>query len=270
LESDREDGSPADLDEWRQQLESGNFFAEGEQVVIRLLHSSIKIISLLVTPEFFNRHQEIINAHPCRVAIAKKTYMEQISGRALNQGAIALAKIPQVPPLYQTLEKNCGCLVALDGIAHAVNVGSILRNCAAFDVAAVLTDHRSTHPYAWRAVKASIGGVFGLNIYHEEALHEALARMREQFGFTLVAADPHGALQLNQLEFPRQSCLIFGGEHSGISEEILNLKPLRVRIPLSEKIDSLNVAATSAIFLAAVASQRSSFLAITRTERPIK
>jgi tRNA G18 (ribose-2'-O)-methylase SpoU len=165
----------------------------------------------------------------------------------MNQGVIAFARIPDQRPLQEVVNQERFCVVALNGIDHAVNVGSILRNCAAFNVSAVILDAVTVHPYCWRSVQASVGGVFQVPFYVASDLALLLKRIRGE-GAMLVAADPSGGMVLADLKIPEKVCLILGNEHRGISTNILSLRPERTVIPI-EKVDSLNVAAASAIFL---------------------
>ncbi|MGH9857777.1 MAG: TrmH family RNA methyltransferase, partial [Acidobacteriota bacterium] len=154
------------------------------------------------------------------------------------------------PPSLLNLASSgqTSCFVALDGIDHAVNVGSILRNCAAFGVTAVLVDDRSASPYSWRSIRTSLGSVFYVPVSSESSLNEQLHVLQEQ-NIELIAVDPQASRSLSDFDFTKNCCFIFGSEHAGISADILNLATARIRIHHSIKVDSLNVAAASAIIL---------------------
>jgi len=232
--------------QWRQQLEIGFFYAEGQQVFAALLQAGIEILTILITPAIFEQYRLLIGEREFSAFIADKSSIEEATGRKLNQGVIAFAKIPEPPPLNDRITQEHCCVVALNGIDHAVNVGSILRNCAAFGVSAVIFDAQTIHPYCWRTVQASIGGVFQVPVYPVPDLTDVLKAIRQRV--VLVSADPAGNVPLSDWHVPGRVCLIFGNEHRGISKNIRNLNPARVGIPL-QKIDSLNVAAASALFL---------------------
>lgn len=231
---------------WRKQLEQGIFFAEGESVFAVLLRSQIRIFTVLITPELLEKYRSSMEGRELDLWIAEKAFIENTVQRKLNQGVIASGRIPEIPPL-ETIVNNAACIVALNGIDHAVNVGSILRNCAAFGVSAVVFDQGTVHPYCWRAIKASIGGVFHVPSYSTMDL-VSLLKVLQNNNTMLIAADPSGAISIRKLKTARKVCLILGNEHRGISAGVMELQPERVCIPM-KSADSLNVAAASAVFL---------------------
>ena len=235
--------------QWRKQFTTGRFYAEGEQVVFRLLHSELSILSMLLTENHFESWKALIEKKEGTVWIAKKKWMEEKTGQKLNQPCLALARIPSSPRLENLIREDRCHLVALDGIDHAVNVGSIVRNCAAFGITGLLVDQTTIHPYSWRAVRTSLGSVFQVPVMSTDSLPETLRLLQNQHQISLLAAAPEGSCRLSETIFPKKCCFIFGSEHEGISKKILSLAPTQVAIPLSGKVDSLNVTAASAIFL---------------------
>jgi tRNA G18 (ribose-2'-O)-methylase SpoU len=235
--------------QWRKQFTAGNFYAEGEQVVLRLLQSELNIVSMLTSENNFERWKPLIERKEGTIWIAEKKWMEENTGRKLNQPCLALARIPPATRLENLIQQNPCCLVAFDGIDHAVNVGSIVRNCAAFGITGLVVDETTIHPYSWRAVMTSLGSVFQVPIVTSDSLSETLRFLQNQHQIRLIAADPKGSCRISETNFSERFCIIFGNEHQGVSKKILSLAPMRVAIPLSGKVDSVNVAAASAIFL---------------------
>jgi tRNA G18 (ribose-2'-O)-methylase SpoU len=238
--------------EWKNHLLQGRFCAEGEQVIVRLLQSPVKVFSLLITPAYLERWRGLIETKDDSepdVWIAEKKWMEESTAQKVNQGCLAIGKVPH-PPSLQNLASSgqSSCFIALDGIDHAVNVGSILRNCAAFGVTAVLVDDRSVSPYSWRSIRTSLGSIFHVPVSSESSLTEQLKILQNQ-NIELIAVDPKGSRSVPDFDFTKNYCFIFGSEHAGISRDVLNLTAARLRIHHSLKVDSLNVAAASAIIL---------------------
>ena len=234
--------------QWPAQLALGNFYAEGEQIVDRLLQSNFSIHSMLVTEGYFHRWSHKMDSAG-KVWLANKKWMEEQTGRKLNQACLALAKVPEAPD-FADLVRSDATVVALDRIDHAVNVGAILRNCAAFEATAVvLNPNDSIHPYSLRSVRASLGGVFAVPVFTTDDLPHFLQNMRHSHGFDLLAADPAGSTRIHQMNIGSKCCLILGNEHAGLSAAVQHLQPRRVSIPIAANVDSLNVAAAGAIFL---------------------
>jgi|GEM_PF-2933315 len=234
--------------QWRDQCKRGFFYAEGEQIFLRLLQSEIKIVSVLLTHDFLEKYLSRLEGRVSSVFVAEKSWMEENTQQKLNQGVLGFARIPEPQPLSHWFQSDRCCIVALNGIDHAVNVGAILRNCAAFDVSAVIADADTVHPYCWRAVKASLGGVLQVPVYRTTDFCDTLKSLQNS-GVSLIAADPAGATALSELQIPPKICVILGNEHRGISLSVLSLAPRPVAVPLSAKVDSLNVAVASAVFL---------------------
>jgi len=240
--------------QWQDQLKRGFFYSEGEQVFSRLLQSKVEISAVLLTRDYLEKYHSELLGRDSTVFVAEKSWIEESTLQELNQGVLALARVPDFPPLSQWIEKSFCRIVALNGIDHAVNVGAILRNCAAFDVSAVIVDTDTVHPYCWRAVKASLGGVFHVPVYQVQDFCGTLKTFQNA-GFSLIAADPAGTSLLSDLPIAEKSCVILGNEHRGISRSVLSLAPHRVAVPVSTKVDSLNVAVASAIVLYALSSR---------------
>ena len=232
----------------RSLLQSGKFCAEGEQVVQRLLESQVPMETMLITPEYQDRWKNLLNRVEQTIWIAEKSWMELHTDQKLNQACLAIGRIPHIQSAKDFCRSTRCRFVALDRMDHAVNAGAIIRNCAAFEVTALISDKRSVHPYSLRTIRASLGGVFQVPICVEDSLVITLGELKDQ-GVQLIVADPAGPVSLQQVDFSNSCCLILGNEHGGVSNEIRDLSAVRVRIPISTRMDSLNVASASAIFL---------------------
>lgn len=241
--------------------EKGIFVAEGDKVVGRLLDSSLEVISLLLTKEWYEGLHERgqIPGH-VKVYVAKKDLLETIAGFRLHQGVMAVARVPLEQSLNDILKGSPSphLVVALDGLAHVENVGVIVRNCGAFGVQAVIAGETTCSPYLRRAVRNSMGAVFRVPVIHADSLMETLAQMQSEWNMKLVVAHPHTNTSLDSIDFRGDVCVVFGSEDAGISEAVLGLGPTAGAIPMANNIDSLNVANASAAFLYEIQRQRRS------------
>jgi tRNA G18 (ribose-2'-O)-methylase SpoU len=222
------------------------FVAEGEKVVQRLLRSTLKVVSLLVTRKWFEQLEDKYPLEGIDIFIADKNLLETIVGYSLHQGIMAVARVPDEPELHDLLRRlpHPLLIVALDGIVSAENVGVIVRNSRAFGVHAILADKTSSSPYLRRAVRNSMGAVFGLPVLHLN-LEETLPKL----GCKVIAATPNSDQTLQQADLTGDLCVVFGNEGSGISAGVLEQCDMRVNIPMLNETDSLNVASASAVFL---------------------
>ncbi len=245
------------VDHFRQ----GIFIAEGEKVVRRLLVSPLKLLSVLITPEWLEKYREFLAERPeyIRVFVGQKELLETIVGFNLHQGIMALGKIPAYVNLSSVLAESATpyLLVALDGLTNSENLGVLVRNCVAFGVLAILVGETSSSPYLRRAVRNSMGTVFKVPVVHCENLVETLKMLRNTYQFKIFAAHPHTEMySIQHVDFSRSCCIIFGSEGDGISPLVLSVCDASVAIPMQLGVDSLNVASASAVFLYEVMRQR--------------
>ncbi|MFI5142710.1 MAG: TrmH family RNA methyltransferase [Thermoanaerobaculales bacterium] len=234
-------------------VREGIFVAEGGRVVDRLLRSDLEVASALLTPAWVERLRPQLESRGDRLAVfvAPVALVEHIVGFHYHQGAMAVGRIRVARPLHESLAigPRPRLVVALDGLTSAENVGTIVRNCAAFAVDALLVGGATASPWLRRAVRNSMGTVLSLSVHPAPALASALTDLRAGHGFRLVAATPNGSRPLHQASLTRDCCLIFGHEGLGVSPEVLAVCDEAVAIPMPPDVDSLNVASATAVFL---------------------
>jgi tRNA G18 (ribose-2'-O)-methylase SpoU len=236
-------------------LQKGIFVAEGEKVVARLLASTIRVYSLLMTRQWYNQYKSVIEGHhdPIEIYIGEKKLLDTIVGHELHQAIMGIGKVPKrltIEELIQRIkEKEQFTTVLLDGIMNAENMGVILRNCACFGVDAVIALPTSCDPYLRRSVRNSMGNIFQLPLVGMENPQSDITLLKENDVY-LYAAHPHTqSNDVRNIRFHNRSCIIFGAEGTGISGEILKLCDEYLTIPMKEGVDSLNVASASAVLL---------------------
>ena len=225
------------------------FIAEEEKVVVTLLKSDVKVLSIFATEEFFERYADLINKKSIpadQTFMADRSLMRQIVGYGLHSGFLAIGRQPEDTPL-QDMELP---LICFNALANAENAGSIVRNAAAFGFKSIIYDQESVSPYLRRAVRVSMGNILYIGIHHTPSIIDTIKMLKES-GCKIVAVEitpesiPHTEFKPEDKNY----CLIFGSEGRGISEEVLNLCDLVIHIPISDKLPSLNVASSSAIIL---------------------
>ncbi|GJQ20792.1 MAG: rRNA methyltransferase [Bacteroidia bacterium] len=229
----------------------GIFVAEGEKVVRRLLESTLRVFSALLTPEWFDIYKSLLEHRAPEVYVAPKQLVESIVGFPLHQGIMAVGGVPESKTLETVLPdlETPYFLAAIDGLTNAENIGVLVRNCAALGVQAILVGETSSSPYLRRAVRNSMGAVFHLTVVHTPHLARALAELRSR-GITTLAAHPSAPQHLESVVVSGAGvCVVFGSEGEGISANILRECNLAVSIPMKNNVDSLNVGSASAVFL---------------------
>src|SRR5438445_714999 len=244
--------------EHRQQ---GIFVAEGEKVVRRLLESQFTVVSLLLPERWVQELQPVLQTRPERidVFVAEKKLLETLTGFSMYQGLLAVGKIPKQISLPEVLERSSRpyLLAAVDKLSNGENLGALVRNCAAFNVQALVAGETCCSPFLRRAVRSSMGAIFQLPVVEADNLVATLHELQGR-GVRCIAAHPHAeGRALSQADFVNDCCIIFGSEGSGITPAVLEVCDDAAAIPMPQTVDSLNVGSAAAVFLYEANRQRS-------------
>jgi tRNA G18 (ribose-2'-O)-methylase SpoU len=243
--------------EHRQQ---GIFVAEGEKVVRRLLESNFCVVSVLLPEKWLRELRPLLEERPeeIQVFVAEKALLETLTGFSMYQGLLAAGKVPAMPALEEVVARSPQprLLAAADGLSSAENLGTLVRNCAAFRAQALIVGETCSSPFLRRAVRSSMGTIFQMPIVETMSLVQALRDLRER-GIRCIAAHPHVADRtLSQASFAGDCCVVFGSEGHGISPAVLAACDEAAAIPMPKTVDSLNVGSAAAVFLYEANRQR--------------
>ena len=170
--------------------------------------------------------------------------MSSISPVKTPQGVLFTCRLPQAPlPRFLTGRRY----VLLDGVQDPGNVGTILRTLDAFDADGLLLTGGCADPYGWKAVRSSMGAVFRRPIY--SGTPEERAALLPRSGLPLYgAALREDTVDARQADYTR-CVLAIGSEGRGLSREVLDLCDQTIRIPMSDRCESLNAAIAAAVLL---------------------
>jgi tRNA G18 (ribose-2'-O)-methylase SpoU len=258
---DRPELAPyATLRQHEEHKRAGIFVAEGDKVVRRLLESAFGVISVLLPERRLAEFEPLIRARAedVSVYVMELAELEKLTGFPFFQGVLAVGKIPQTHTIESVLANTASprFLVAIEGLTNAENVGLIVRNCAAFGAQALVVDGSSASPFLRRAVRNSMGTIFKLPVVETENLANGLHELKSR-EIHVLAADAHGQQKtIEEANFGRDCCIVFGSEGTGLSAQVLAACDECVRIPMSNEVDSLNVGSAAAVFLYEVSKQR--------------
>jgi TrmH family RNA methyltransferase len=221
----------------------GRFIGEGGRVVRRMLEHGVAE-RVLCTPEWAGR---LAAAPEVELALAEAATLERIVGFRLHSGVLAMGRIPPLAPFRGSL------IVALDRLANAENVGSVLRACAAFGAGGVVVGPGTASPWLRRAVRVSVAAPLTVPCRPVEDL----ARFCREHG-NAWAAHIHGPRRdYREVDYRGEVCLVLGSEADGVSEPVLSACRGTIYIPMAPDWDCLNVGASAAVLLAETERQRS-------------
>ncbi len=240
---------------------AGVLVATNVKVVQRLLASSFEVVSALLTPAWLEKLEVSMRARPEKeiaVYVGEKPLLGTIAGYHLHQGAMAVGKVPPQPTLDELLVRSPRPLLiaAVEGIASAENLGAIVRGCAAFGVHFLIVGETCVSPFQRRAVSGSMGSIFEQKVVRADNLVATLTKLRAD-GVRCVAAHLNpDAAKLSDVDLRGDSCLVFGAEGPGLSAAVISACNDAAQIVMPTHMNSLNVAAATAVFLYEATQQR--------------
>lgn len=244
----------------RREPAEGLFIAEGEKVVRRAVDSGYAMRSMMLTAKWVDVMRDVVEASTAPVYLVSPELAEQVTGYHVHRGALASMARTPLPSPAELLGGARRVAVFEDIVDHA-NVGAGFRNAAALGVDAVLLSPRCADPLYRRSVKVSMGAVLQVPWTRLDNWPQDLGELSSA-GFTLAAfCLSERAITLDELaecQLPRLA-LLFGTEGTGLTPAVLDVADAHVRIPMDAGVDSLNVAAASAVaFYATRARTRAS------------
>ncbi len=229
------------------EAEHGLFLAEGEKVVRRAVEAGYAPRSFLMAPRWLDGLSDVLAQTDAPCYVVSEELAEQVTGFHVHRGALASLRRRPLPALDEVLSGARTVLVLEDIVDHT-NVGAILRSGAALDVDAVLLSPRCADPLYRRAVKVAMGAVFSMPWTRVDEWYDALPALSVR-GFTTVAmtlAEDAEPLERAVAGLDRVA-LVLGGEGHGLSPRWQSSADRRAVIPMRPGIDSLNVAAATAV-----------------------
>lgn len=229
----------------------GIFIAESPKVIGRALDSGCSPLSLLIDrSEIHGEAAEIINrCGDIPVYIAENEILAKLTGFHLTRGALCAMHRPELPGVEEIC-RGARRIAILENVMNPTNVGAIFRSAAALGVDAVLLTDGCSDPLYRRCARVSMGTVFQIPwTYITDWPQGALSQLREA-GFRTAAmalCDNSVGIDDPQLMAEERLALILGTEGDGLAASTIAECDYTVKIPMYHGVDSLNVAAASAV-----------------------
>ena len=236
--------------------ERGLFIAEGRLVVRRAIEDRrYAIRSLLVNDAALNDLAPAIArlGAPVPVFVCRTGDFLQVTGFPLHRGCLALVERPAATAVDHLIY-TAHTLVVLEAVANADNVGGVFRNAAAFGAGGVVLSPTCCDPLYRKAIRTSMGAVLSVGFARVDDgdWPAVLVRVRAA-GATIVALTPREPSETLDAfagrPRPPRIALLVGAEGGGLSPAVEAAADYRVRIPISNRVDSLNLAVAAGIAL---------------------
>ena len=240
----------------RLEPERGVFIAESGKVIERALEAGMEPLSLLMEAKWLPAMQPMVNKIGARwgdgvpVFVAPHDELAKLTGFELTRGALGAFRRPALPSVADIV-REARRIAVLEDITNHTNVGAIFRSAAALGVDAILATPSCCDPLCRRAVRVSMGTVFQIPwTYLPDGWPEpSMGWLRAQGFRTVAMALRDDSVPLNdpRLLAEERLAIVLGTEGDGLAQATIDACDYTVRIPMSHGVDSLNVAAASAV-----------------------
>lgn len=231
--------------------ELGIFIAESPKVIRLALDAGYEPLSLLIEKKYITGQASDIVERCGDIPIytADSDILTQLTGFKLTQGVLCAMRRRELPSVDEVC-RNASRIAVLEDVMNQTNVGAIIRSAAALNIDAVLLTPACSDPLYRRSVRVSMGTVFGISWTYLDCGAPDYVEKLKNMGFTTAAM----ALHSNTVDIDNpvlgeaeKIAVILGTEGEGLKDSTIENCDYTVKIPMAEGVDSLNVAAASAV-----------------------
>ena len=235
--------------------EKGLFIAESPKVIQRALDAGCTPVSMLVEDKHIEGEaKDLISAcGDVPVYTAPFDVLTQLTGFKLTRGMLCAMRRPKLPSVREVCA-NARRIAILENVMNPTNIGAIFRSAAALNMDAVLLTPACSNPLYRRAIRVSMGTVFQVpwTFLGDDTLRwpEDGIPLLKELGFKTAAMalnDDSVSIRDPRLLSEEKLAIILGTEGDGLADSTIADCDYTVRIPMSHGVDSLNVAAASAV-----------------------
>ena len=232
--------------------EDGIFIAESPKVIERALDAGYEPISILVEKKHINGEAAPILARCSNIPVftAEFDVLAQLTGFKLTRGMLCAMHRCTLPSLEDVC-RGARRIAVLENVMNPTNVGAIFRSAAALNMDVVLLTSGCSNPLYRRAIRVSMGTVFQIPwTFFEKESNENYIEQLKKLGFKTAAMALTGdsvSIDHPELMAEEKLAIILGTEGDGLAQTSIDGCDYTVKIPMTHGVDSLNVAAASAV-----------------------
>lgn len=211
--------------------------------ILFIAYSKSILLSSNGGEELLNR---IANLNNIKVLEFSETTFKYMTDTMTPQGILVVLKMPEYN-LKEILEKESKNIVVLDQVQDLGNIGTIVRSANAFDVDTIICTPKTADIYSPKALRSTMGGILNCNVIYLDSEQE-LSVLKE-FEYNIVTLSLDTTNTLSSLDLSLKYAFVMGNEANGVSKEVQNISDILVKIPMTDKIESLNVGVATSIVL---------------------
>ncbi|MCR5587519.1 MAG: RNA methyltransferase [Lachnospiraceae bacterium] len=228
----------------------GIFICESSKVILRAIDARYQILSVLTAKN--NPDEETLKVYESAgnapIYCGDDSILRELAGYALTDGVLAAMMRKEEPSVSEIIAGKSRIAV-LENIQNPTNIGAIFRSAAAMGIEAILVTHDSTDPLYRRSERVSMGTVFQIPWTRTKKNTDYLSTLSNQGFATVAMALSDDAISINnpKIKSEEKLAIILGNEGYGLCEETIKHSDYVAMIPMNPIVDSLNVAAASAV-----------------------
>ena len=233
--------------------EGGAFIAETPMVIERALNRGCEPLSFLVEEKAVEgAAKELIERFGDEVPIyvGSLEVLNELTGFNLTRGVLCAMRRPEMPTLEELVNsEGIKRIAVLEEVMNPTNVGAIFRSAAALGMDAVVLTAGSSDPFYRRAARVSMGTVFQIPWCRVDSTYDWIGKLHAA-GFkvaSMALCNDSVDIDDKEMKASEKLALVLGTEAFGLKDSTIAASDYVVKIPMSHGVDSLNVAAASAV-----------------------
>lgn len=230
------------LKDKKERMETGKYLVEGFRLVEEAFRAGMAIEAILYDEDEDKGFETYIRPYlkDETVIVATKEILKDLSSTQAPQGVVAVVTISSEP------EERPGLVLYLDRIQDPGNLGTILRSAHAGGASRILVSKGTVDPYSEKAIRSSMGSIFhvAVSMNGEEELEAYLGK-----GYRLAITSLDAEHSLYKEDLTGNLIIAIGNEGSGVSEELIAMSDLHLKIPMPGNAESLNAAVAASIII---------------------
>lgn len=234
------------------------FLVEGVKIVEEALRDKVGVKMVVASPSLVQHHGrgilKLAEASGVDVVWISERLMDWVSQSKTPQPVMAVVRMKQHTE-EALLAHEAGLIVIAHQLQDPGNLGTIIRTAEAVGASGVAITANTVDPYNVKAIRASMGSILRLPVVHVEGISSFIGKCRQR-GFQTAATVLTGDRTHFDADLTKPTAMILGQEGAGLPQELMADVDLKIRIPMAETIDSLNVAVSAAVVLYEAMRQR--------------
>lgn len=235
----------------RDHPEQGIFIAESPKVVERALDAGCEPISILVEKKHIETQAKNIIKRCGDIPVFTSEFemLTRLTGFMLTRGVLCAMHRPEPKSVEETV-KNASRIAVLENVMNPTNIGAAFRSAAALNIDAVILTASCSNPLYRRSIRVSMGTVFQIPWAISESADVSVVDELHRLGFKTAAmalTDESLSVRDPRISAEPRLAILLGSEGYGLKSETIEKSDYVIKIPMSNNVDSLNVAAASAV-----------------------